>query len=186
MDLVPSKHLVINNKVSLGQLDSLLSYVPQLHRLLFGHLDGSRRLDGSRGSRTHGSSINLHGLRDISLKLYSVSFNDLESLVTEFFCQVQILRLVICLARFYSNDMEYLNANRWERLISTYMTNLTIFDFQHQYRVLRYNDYRAAYEAEVNKFSSLFWMKRQWFFEHQHDRTQWRKTAFFYSTNPYR
>ncbi len=176
----PIEHLVINNKVSLDQFDTLLSYVPQLHRLSFGHLDGSRR------SRTHKSSISVNDLKDVSLKLYSVSFNEFESLVTEFFCQVQILRLAVCLARYSFNGMEYLNANRWERLISTHMVNLTIFDFQHQYSVSRYNDDRAAYEAEVNKFNSLFWINRQWFFEQQYYQTSRRKAAFFYSTNPYR
>ncbi len=176
----PIEHLVINNKVSLNQLGSLLSYVPQLRRLSLGRLDGSRR------KQTHKSSISANDLTDVSLKLYSISFNDFESLVTEFFCQVQILRLAVCPARLSFNDIQYLNANRWERLISTHMGNLTIFDFQHQYRVPRHNHNRAAYEAEVNKFDSLFWINRQWFFEQQYYETSWRKIAFFYSTNPYR
>ncbi|CAF1566917.1 unnamed protein product [Rotaria sordida] len=36
------EHLVINNKISINQLNSLLSYVPQLHRLSIGYLDGYR------------------------------------------------------------------------------------------------------------------------------------------------
>jgi hypothetical protein len=176
----PIEHLVIKNKVSLNQLDSLLSYVPQLHCLSFGHLDGSR------GSRLRRSSITLNYLTNVSLEVYSVGFNDFEQLATDFFRQVQILRVVICCVRFSSSSTEYLNADRWERLISTHMANLSIFDFQHQHRIFRYNDDRAAYETQVNKFNSSFWMKRQWFFESQYLRAIRTKVAIFYSTNPYR
>jgi hypothetical protein len=70
------EHLVINHNVSLDQLDSLLSYVPQLHRLSFGHLDGSRI------TRIHMNSIPLNSLTNVSLKLDSVNFNDFELLLS--------------------------------------------------------------------------------------------------------
>jgi hypothetical protein len=174
------EYLVINNKVSLNQVDSLLSYVPQLRRLSFGHLNGSR------GIRIHKTSISLNYLTDVSLELYDVSFNDFELLVTNFFRQVQVLRIAICCTAYFNHSMEYLNADRWERLISTHMANLSIFDFQHQHRIARCPDTRATFEAQVNKFNSLFWMKRQWFFEYQYQQITWTKIAIFYSTNPYR
>jgi hypothetical protein len=176
----PIEHLVINNKVSLNQLHSLLSYVPQLHHLSFGYLDGSRN------TRIRRNSITLNYLTDVSLKLYSVDFDELELLVTDFFRQVQTLRITIGCHRFSNSSMEYLNADRWERLILAHMANLRIFDFQHQYLIWYYSDDRATYKAQVNKFNSAFWVKRQWFFESQY---QWAKRAgiaIFYSTNPYR
>ncbi|CAF0863837.1 unnamed protein product [Rotaria sordida] len=82
--------------------------------------------------------------------------------------------------------MEYLNANRWERLILTHMLNLCIFDFEHQYRTWFYNDDRQVYEAQINMFNSLFWIERQWFFENQYYRIRYSNIATLYSTNPYR
>jgi hypothetical protein len=176
----PIEHLVINNKVSFIQLDSLLSYVPQLRRLSFGYLDGSRN------SRITKSSITLSYLIDVSLKLYSVDFNDFQVLVTDFFRQVQVLRIIVCFNQYRISDMQYVYANLWERLISTSMPNLRIFDFEHQYRTW-YNNYdRQIYETEVNKFNSSFWIKRQWFFEYQYQWAMRTKVAIFYSTNPYR
>ena len=72
------EHLVINNKVSLNQLDSILSYVPQLRRLSFG------LLNGWRNSRTHRNPIPLNYLTHVSLKLDYVSFNDFELLIRLF------------------------------------------------------------------------------------------------------
>jgi hypothetical protein len=84
----PIKHLVINNKISLYQLDSLFSYVPQLCHLSFGHL-----VLEYRSRRTHNPSITLHSLIDVSLDLNYISFNKFEQLVIDFFSQVQILRI---------------------------------------------------------------------------------------------
>jgi hypothetical protein len=100
----PIEHFVINNKVSLGQLDSLLSYVPKLCHLSFGHLDGYR------SSRIHSNSINLNGLTDVSLKLRSVSFHKFESLVIEFFSSSPNLTFCIILYLFF-----YFGFKRFQR-----------------------------------------------------------------------
>ncbi|CAF3977440.1 unnamed protein product [Rotaria sp. Silwood1] len=174
------EHLVIKNKVLLNQIDSLLSYVPQLRRLSLDYLDGFR----SSQKRMH--PVNLNDLTNVSLKLYSIDFNRFEQLVRILFRQVQVLRIVADYTRFSTFNMEYLNADQWEQLISTHMPNLRIFDFQHQYRSWYNNHDRQAYETRVNKFNSVFWIKRQWFFEYQYDQTKSYHVAIFYSINPYR
>ncbi|CAF4109435.1 unnamed protein product [Rotaria sordida] len=147
------EHLVINNKASINQLNSLLSYVPQLRRLSIGYLDGYRY------NRTHKSSIVLN-------------------------YQIQVLRINMSIVGFYYLD--YLNADQWERLISTYMPNIRTFVFKHKFRSYYQNIDRIAYKTQISKFNSLFWMKRQWFFEHQYGRQKRSNVAIFYSINPYK
>ncbi|CAF4940100.1 unnamed protein product [Rotaria sp. Silwood1] len=176
----PIEHLVINNKVSLNQLYSLLSRVPQLQHLSLDHLCVPR------WSQTSLNSITLHYLTHVSLKLYSVSFDNFVSLIKHFFNKIQILRIKVGYMPYFSSNLEYLNANRWEQLISTHMPNLYIFDFEHQYRTWGYFNDRQTYEAQINMFNSLFWIKRQWFFEHQYCQIRNSTYAIFYSTNSYK
>jgi hypothetical protein len=174
------EYLIINNKVSVEQLDSLLSYVPQLRRLTIGHLDGLRN------RRTQESSTTLNYLTNVSLKLYSVSFNDFELSITDLFRQVQVLRIAVSCVGYYRSNMDYLNADRWEQLISINMLNLCVFDFQHQSRTLYDTLDGQKYVIQINKFNSSFWVKHQWFFEHQYYHSANAEAAVFYSTNPYR
>jgi hypothetical protein len=84
------------------------------------------------------------------------------------------------------SDMEYVNANRWQQLISTHMSNLRIFDFQHKDRSWVRGIDRQAYEDEIGKFNSPFWIQHQWFFEYQYYKTQHFENIIVYSINPYR
>jgi hypothetical protein len=176
----PIEHLVINNKVSINQLDSLLSYVPQLRRLSLEYFDGYI------SSRIRTTTIQLNYLTDVSLKSHSISFNDFQLLVIDLFRQIQVLRIEIYSFYFSGTNMGYLNADRWEQLISTHMINLRIFDLQLEYGLCNDNIDRQVYETEVSKFNSLFWIKHQWFFQHQSYKNRNSNTNIFYSTNPYR
>jgi hypothetical protein len=162
----------------MNQLDSLLYYVPQLRRLSIGHLNGYRN------NRTQSSPITLNCLTNVSLKLDGVSFNDFEGLVSDYFCQVQVLRIRVHPRIFFRNMEEYINADQWKRLISTYISNLRVFDLIQQCPVARGNNERQAYEAEINKFNSSFWVEHQWFFDYQYHPHM--STAVLYSRNPYR
>jgi hypothetical protein len=176
----PIEHLIINNKISFNQLDNLLSYVPQLRRLSLSHLNGYQ------SSRIRTNSTTLNYLTDVSLGLYSISFTNFELLITDFFRQVQVLCITACIMQYPISDMEYMNANRWQQLISTHMSNLRIFDFQHKDRSWFRRINRQTYEAEISKFNSLFWIQHQWFFEYQYYKTQHFENIIVYSTNPYR
>jgi hypothetical protein len=174
------EHLVINSKVLINQLDSLLSYIPHIHRLSFGHLYAYEN------SQTNRSSIMLNYLTDVSLTLSSVSLDDLEPIIADFFHQVQVLRVTSHSSEIFGYRMGIFNADRWEQLISIHMPNLCIFDFEHQCRILFYDNDRLAYETQVNKFNSLFWTKRHWFFKHQYYRTRYLNNFIFFSINSYR
>ncbi|CAF4947184.1 unnamed protein product, partial [Rotaria sp. Silwood1] len=174
------EHLIINHEISMDQLPILLSYVPQLRRLSIGNLKESKL------NRTERSSINLNYLTNVSLKLHNTNFDDFENLVINYFRQIQVLTIAIQYIGFYGNSTQYLNAGRWEQLISTHMLNLRIFDFQFSYRGLESNNERQTFETLINKFNSTFWIEHQWFFDHHYHQITWSNPAVFYSRNPYR
>ncbi|CAF4437448.1 unnamed protein product, partial [Rotaria magnacalcarata] len=72
-----------------------------------------------------------------------------------------------------------LNAKRWQQLIMSYMPYLRIFDINHQ-------DYigkkKFTYHHIINQFNSSFWMEKNWFFTHQHDRKKQSTSGILYST----
>ena len=107
-------------------------------------------------------------------------------MIINFFHHIQTLRISAKTRYFYSFYPGLLDANRWEQLISTHMKNLSVFDFQYEYHEWHYNNNRAAYETAANKFNSLFWIERQWFFESQFYRTSSVNNGIFYSINPYK
>ncbi|CAF4833839.1 unnamed protein product, partial [Rotaria sp. Silwood2] len=111
------EHLVINNGCYLHELISLLSYVPQLRRIsLFD-------LYGTFIKQRESHSIVFNYLTHISINKTNMTFDELELLIRNHFPQIQSL--------YFSKsfDNEFLNANRWERFISSYMSQLRIFDF---------------------------------------------------------
>jgi hypothetical protein len=172
------EHLVILDTISIDQIDSLLSYVPQLRRLSIAHLSGHEK------SRTQRSQLSLNNLTNVSINLRNVSFYEFESLIEDFFRQVQVLRIVVHRYECDGVAREYANADRWERLISTYTSNLDIFDFRFRCYIRHNDDQARAFAAQINKFNSSFWAKSQWFFEYQYCPRS--NAAYFYSRNPYR
>ena len=171
------ENLVINNEISIDQLHVLLTYVPQLRRLTIGHLKESKH------NRTEKSS---NCLTHVSLKLNNVSFNDFEMLVTNHFRQVEVSSITMQYIGLDRDSTQYLNADRWERLISTHMLNLRVFDFQQSYRGLDSENECQTFETLINKFNSTFWIKHQWFFDYHYHQITWSNAAVFYSTDPYR
>lgn len=134
----------------------------------------------------HKGLVTLEYLTYVSLKLNFVSFNDFEQLVIDFFHQIKILRVIIYSYEFYTGDTEYLDADKWEQLISIHMPRLCNFGFRYRHYLKFLNDDRAVYEAKINKFNSAFWMKQKWFFGHQYLHRSGGDIGIFYSTNPYK
>ena len=176
----PIEYLAINNDVLSSELRILLSYVPQLRRLSLSYLCG-RPIN-----LLHRNPLVLNHLTDVYLNLHSIHFHEFELLVSCFLRQVQILRFTSVSTYNSAPEMEYLNANRWQQLIVTYMPNLRIFDFQHQQHLYRPLVDRQSYQIEINKFKSSFWTEHHWFFDSQYYKTTLFNYAIFYSTNPYR
>ncbi|CAF3479752.1 unnamed protein product [Rotaria socialis] len=92
--------------------------------------------------------------------------------------------LVYSLLRISTHyDAAYLDAQQWENLITSYMPSLRIFDIHHDgfgsVNGLTYHDL-------IDRFTSLFWITKQWHFTHQHNWRERLNSGVFYSTQPYR
>ncbi|CAF1154817.1 unnamed protein product [Adineta ricciae] len=124
-------------------MQKIISNVPQLRRLSLNdvsHISSIIKLN---------NSFTLNHLTHLFLKLNRVCFNDLELFIQKYFRSIEVLRISI-----KAGD-EYLNANRWERLITSSLPSLRVFDiyiegFSYQ-----------AFVSRCEEFQSLFWTKRQ-------------------------
>ncbi|CAF2116730.1 unnamed protein product [Rotaria magnacalcarata] len=167
------EYLIIKNEVSLVELMSLLSYVPHLRYLSIDHLCHSYP------ERYKDFPLVLKDLTHVNLKLQRITFDYFESSIMKFFHHLQVLRIST------SNDIEYLNATRWEKVISSYMSQLRVFDIEHEH-VLKNGTDINLYQNLTNQFTTSFWTKRKWFFGHQHSCLGHSNHVIFYSTHSYR
>ncbi|CAF3433262.1 unnamed protein product [Rotaria socialis] len=166
------EHLIIDARFPYGSLNSLLYCFPKLHRLSIDCLVYSRYEDNES------CPIRLlKSLKHVSLKLDLIKFNKFEKIAQYFFRHVEVLRI----STHY--DAAYLDAQQWENLITSYMPSLRIFDIHHDgfgsVNGLTYHDL-------IDRFTSLFWITKQWHFTHQHNWRERLNSGVFYSTQPYR
>ena len=180
-DVSSIEHLVIDNEISLNQLDSLLSFVPQLHRLSVNKL-----IDHYGNYNVLTNVFTLNYLINVSVHLIGIPFSDVEELVRKCFPQVQILHFSAIGTFFYPFDTGYGNAPRWQQFISTSMPNLLTFDFQCQNCSYGQAINRQVYENEISKFNTLFWLERRWFFGCQYYKRKNCYNALLCSINPYK
>ncbi|CAF1563307.1 unnamed protein product, partial [Adineta steineri] len=175
------EYLIINNEILIDQLIVILSYVPQLRRLSIHYLTKSKH------NRIEKDAVNLNHLTNVSIKLLCAPFDQFEILMNNCFRQIQVLSIATYfLYGIHPNTDEYIDADRWERLISTHMLNLRIFDFQYTCDGLDPDYKHPEFETLVNKFNSKFWIEHQWFFNWHYRETTLSTYANFYSRNPYR
>ncbi|CAF3768968.1 unnamed protein product [Rotaria sp. Silwood1] len=161
----------VNGPFPNDSLNNLLYHFPKLHHLSINYLTASR----VENSETHATSLLKH-LKYVSLKLYLIAFNKFEQIVQTFFGDIEVLRIST------QYDTAYLDAKRWEHLITSYLPNLRIFDIHHDGGVQRN---QLTYHDLINQFRSSFWIERDWFFAHQHDWLERLHSGVFYSTEPY-
>lgn len=176
---IPSKsnsleHLVINGGFDLYELPRLLLFLPHLSRLSINYL--------------HCSNSNLKGkllsqipnkLTHVNLTLKNVQFNQFESFLINLFHRIQVFRIST------NFDREYLNANRWERIISSSIPDLRIFDIQHLVYI-RDENLEQIYNEQIKNFSSSFWKERGWYFQQQNCEENIPKYSLFFSIRPYK
>ncbi len=100
----------------------------------------------------------LSNLTCLYMQMSNITFNKLEIFISK-------LQLKLKLFSFtsLSEDINYLDAHRWEEFILKYLPNLEKF-------YLKYSEhYNKHYEARFcdgnNQFISPFWTERQWIYE---------------------
>jgi len=179
----PIEYLIINHTIYLDELDSLLSYVPQLRRLSLYSLQ-----EPWDKERTKLSSLVLNYLTHVSLTWASINFDQFQHLIIDLFPTIQVLRISIS----NNTDTTYMDAKRWKQLILSHIPDLRIFDIrlEYSYRNPTTNNNNISeliLDAQIDQFTSPFWTERQWFFAQQSYETRYRNhKIIFYSTDLYR
>ncbi|CAF1027754.1 unnamed protein product [Adineta steineri] len=167
----PIEYLIIDDGIDANDLSNLLSYVPHLRYF-------SANLSCEHGVLpTKLSYLNLKNLTHASFRLCGVIiFDDLEQIFVNLFHSIEVLH--------FTSETNYINANKWKQLISSYLPRLRIFDVLFKDDVS--NVQKEAFEEQVKLFQSSFWTERQWFFEYGIYHSGSRNQRILYSTNPYR
>ncbi|CAF0974692.1 unnamed protein product [Rotaria sp. Silwood1] len=161
------EHLVLNHDCDLNELIYILSHTPHLRHLTCQYLTGFYDFD------TNKLLLTLPNLTYVSFVRCEVDFDTLENFMKKISSQLQTWHLNT------SEDMTYLDTNRWKRLIEMNMPHLCKFHFN--YHVFNnYHDIVLNCEA-INQFTSIFWTERQWFFE-----LKCEINKLVYSIHPYR
>ncbi|CAF2052510.1 unnamed protein product [Rotaria magnacalcarata] len=169
----PIENLIINSKCNLDQLNDILVYTPNLNYL-------SCQISTLNSTQISMSIISTK-LINLSLKLEDTSFDEFEWFISCCSEQLQLLRIST------QRDIEFLNADRWQKLISKKMPYLRRFDFRHKTITGGRMDDCCRYHVLIDRFKSSFWTDRQWVFTHQHYRSKdFISWIVFYSTQPYR
>ncbi|CAF3747870.1 unnamed protein product [Rotaria sordida] len=168
----PIEYFIIN-QLYVDELYAFLSYLPQIRRLSIRNLYKS-----PKKSIREFYPIVLNHLIHVSLNMIDVNFDEFQFIIKNLFNQIEILYIST------KDDRAYIDANQWQELILFHLPNLRIFDIQHKYSFNKSN--YLLYDSLPDKFNSLFWFKRKWFFEHHIYHSQNDDHAIFFSTNPYR
>ncbi|CAF4243208.1 unnamed protein product, partial [Rotaria sordida] len=103
------EYLIIEGNLSTNSLNNLLYYFPKLHHLSINYLFYSHH------DIQLYSSIQLKKLKYVSLKIYLIKFNQFEKIIKNLFYHVEIFKI----STHY--DEKYLDAKKWEYLITSYM-----------------------------------------------------------------
>ncbi|CAF2041947.1 unnamed protein product, partial [Rotaria magnacalcarata] len=125
----------------------------------------------------------IHKLRSLSIDLLNDSEYPNEQYINYNLPSFENLKRVCLNFISIEDDEEYLYAERWEKLISSHMQNLRVFDIYHNGVQLQN---QLDYDELIHAFTSSFWIEKHWFFTHQHDCSQSFNIKDFHSTQPYR
>jgi hypothetical protein len=161
----PIEYLIINGPFRYESFQKLFIYLPKLRHLSLNYLLGSNHINFS--------PIELKDLKYVSFDIHSIYFDQFKKLIENFFRHIVVLHV----STF--DEFSYAHAEQWEKLISSLLPNLRVFDIQNSYNHIMD---RFLYACTSGDFYAKFWQEKQWFFNHQYDSHSGR----FYSTKPYR
>jgi hypothetical protein len=141
------KHLNFGHSCSLNDIANIFSYTPHLCHVVCRHLTQSYQ-------RIEKITISLPYLTHISIESCSLRFDELEMFIKKISSQLQMLRLSVS----YRED--YVDVDRWERLISQHIPHLRNFYFKCREKIDD-NFQVTENRALINRFTSPFWFERR-------------------------
>ncbi len=167
------EYLYIHHCCAIDELIIILTYTPQLCRL------NCIRVNDSNGI-IRNQSLNIRSnLTHIFIDKCSAEFDEMEIFMTKIASHLQVLDITC------SRDTAYLDADRWERIISEYLLDLRVFKFKYE-EVIDEDLEATLHHEQINRFNSTFWMKRNWFFYLYIDINFWMDNTIVYSVVPYK
>ena len=144
----------IDHYCHFNELINILSYTPQLRRLRFS--------DDSDGKFNPGlllSPIPLPYLTSLSIHSLSVTFDQWEMFIRHLQPQLKVLYFLN-----RSQDINYLDAHRWEQFLCQYFPRLEKFSLRY-YEPVQKNQRFPTFPFQPNQFLSSFWIERKWLME---------------------
>ncbi|CAF1199928.1 unnamed protein product [Adineta ricciae] len=159
------KYLIIDHPCTVNDIMTILSFTPNLC-----HLTCKKSLTCLF---TSFPLIATDKLIFLSLKDCQMDFDTFEIFLRRISSNLQIMKVVTF------NDSSYLDANRWQQLISTNMLQLQKFYFEyHEYFD---DDYKVTpVHQSANQFTNQFLIEKQWKFDISIDNFE-----IIYSIQPY-
>ena len=151
------KELIIDGPYNLRDIVCLLSYTPELVRLKCYRLLEERISEPML-------NVRLANLIDVHLNL-SISFDRFEEFVSNILGGIEILRISV-MSIGDNFNVEYLDSNRWERLIFNDIPRLHSFHLESFGKIHQNNEHIT--DRLIDKFNSTFWIKRNCFFVHRY------------------
>ena len=169
----PIENLIITTSISIYELNTLLSYVPQLRRL-------SIYLERTWSFPQQKRLSMCNQLNHVNLRVDNIRFQTLEQMFMEILPSSEVVHLTLTVHD--ASDDAYLNASQWEQLITIYIPNLQIFDLQCDVSM---HDENSRLDID-KQFSSSFWIKRQWSFAHHFYYKRFSQHTLLRSTNVFK
>ncbi|CAF1155224.1 unnamed protein product [Adineta steineri] len=164
------EYLVFDDLPHLSNIYKLLSYTPRLRRLSVGRISFSRYIPLEQ-------FILLRNLTSISLCCWHLSFDEFVSFIAITGSGLEFLRISI------TDETALSNAYQWQQLILRHMPRLRTFLFDYHGPLIKDADGNNCCRTLLDKFSSPFWIERQWFFAHTHCHNLFKEEYLsFYST----
>ncbi|CAF0894955.1 unnamed protein product [Adineta steineri] len=146
------EYFVINHECAFDELIFILCHTPQLRHLICGNLLQTEQNVEDEQIPT------LSYLKHIRIDCCYLDFNDFERFIKKVSPQLQRLRIKP------NFNKAYLDADRWERLITNYIPHLdTLICNCYQHNFIIYED--RSLHLIINQFSSPFWVNKGWIFE---------------------
>ena len=167
------EHLAIDHSCTLDELIVILTYTPELRRLICTEVTGWNAVVPKR------KSITMSHLTYASFAKCDANFNEMEIFIQNLSSRLKVLYLT-CL-----RDPSYLNADRWKEIIIKHCTQLRIFQFEYQ-ETIDADLTVTAYHTMFNRFYSSFWINRQCFFEVSLHKDDYFDDVITYSLGPHR
>ncbi|CAF1189193.1 unnamed protein product [Rotaria sordida] len=147
------EYLLIYHRCTFNQLTNILLHTPRLsHLYCFNIIESDDNIKFKLINK-------LNNLTHLTVTLRDIEFDEFENFLLKHCSQLELLNVKI-----YSMDEIYLDADRWEQLITQNITSLTKFIFRYSDTIDE--DFQITYcHSLINRFISSFWIDRKWIFK---------------------